>query len=111
MKDIINLIQMGILNPNSELGASILDEQMGFSFFWCVLFVIVSAFFFWVSGLYKPQYLRHPMDRYRLENKQTFVRAFGWIALFIALYFAYQTLSCFLFPHSVLLENMKEFVE
>jgi len=108
--EFVRLIDMGILNPNSEFGSSLLREEIHQNMIWMISLVIVSAFLFWLSGLYKPQHLRHPIDRYRLENKQIFVRAFAWLAVIAASAFAYKLASCLCFPYSVLFDKVREFM-
>lgn len=108
--EFVKLIDMGILNPESEFGSSLLREEIYQNTIWMLSFAFVCAFLFWFSGLYNPQHLRHPIDRYRLENRRIFVRAFAWLAVIAASVFAYKLACCFCFPYSVLFDKIREFM-
>lgn len=106
----IQLINLGIMNPNSEMGSLLVAEELQSNFFWALIIFSVAALFFLSSTVYQPQQIRNAFDRYRMQNKKVFLRACGVVCLLICSYFLYHAGRAYFHPHLVLFDKMKELV-
>lgn len=109
-ENVLQLINLGIMNPHSEMGSILIGEEFQHNFFWALIIFGVAALFFGLSTLYQPQQIRCAFDRYRMLNKKILLRCCGVVCLLVCSFFLYNAARAYFHPHLVLFEKMKELV-
>lgn len=106
----LHLINLGIMNPNSEMGSILIAEEFQHNLFWALIIFGIATLFFSFSTLYQPQQIRCAFDRYKIANKKIFLRYCGVACLLVCSFFLYNAARAYFHPHLVLFDKMKELV-